>query len=110
MNVCIYTIYIYKKQSAGGRNSAGALSILSTFQGVFQGVSVTVHETSGVENPDAILDPGFEKTLCALLRGSKGDVVIYCLQATEMRMCSSLINSKSTQAWGLTGGLFTLIP
>ena len=70
-----------------------APSILSTFQGVFQGVSVKVHETSGLENPDAEGDTEFKKDMRSLLRGGKIDLVIYCLKATETRMRDSLINS-----------------
>ena len=70
-----------------------APSILSTFQGVFQGVPVTVHETSGLENPDAEGDTEFNEDMCSLLRGGKVDVIIYCLKASETRMRDSLINS-----------------
>ena len=70
-----------------------APAILSTFQGMFQGVPVTVHETSGLENPDAEGDSEFKKDMRSLLRGGKVDVIIYCLKATETRMRDSLINS-----------------
>ena len=70
-----------------------APSILSTFQGVFQGVPVTVHETSGLENPDAEGDSDFEEDMRSLLCGGKVDVIIYCLKATETRMRDSLVNS-----------------
>ena len=70
-----------------------APSTLSTFQGVFQGVPVTVHETSGLENPDAEGDTEFKKNMRSLLREGKVDVIIYCLKATETRMRDSLINS-----------------
>ena len=70
-----------------------APSILSTFQGVFQGVPVSVHETSGLENPDAEGDMEFKKDMRSLLRGGNVDVIIYCLKATETRMRDSLVNS-----------------
>ena len=70
-----------------------APAILSTFQGMFQGVPVTVHETSGLENPDAEGDSEFEEDMRSLLCGGKVDVIIYCLKATETRMRDSLINS-----------------
>ena len=70
-----------------------APAILSTFQGVFQGVSVTVHETRGLENPSAEGDTEFSEDMRSLLRGGKLDVIIYCLKATETRMRDSLINS-----------------
>ena len=73
-----------------------APAILSTFQGVFQGVSVTVHETSGLENPDAEGDTEFKKKMHLLLRGGKIDLVIYCLKATETKMRDSLVNSLQT--------------
>ena len=68
-------------------------SILSTFQGVFKDVPVTVHETSGLENPDAEGDTEFSEDMRSLLRGGKLDVIIYCLKATETKMRNSLINS-----------------
>ena len=67
--------------------------ILTTFHGVFQGVLVTVHETSGLENPSAEGDMEFKEKLSALLRGGKLDVIIYCLKATETRIRNSLVNS-----------------
>ena len=70
-----------------------APAILSTFQGMFQGVPVTVHETSGLENPDAEGDTQFKKEMRSLLRGGNVDVIIYCLKATETRMRDSLVNS-----------------
>ena len=70
-----------------------APSILSTFQGIFQGVPVIVHETSGLENPDAEGDKEFKEELCALLCGGKLDVIIYCLKANETRIRNSLIHS-----------------
>ena len=45
--------------------------ILSTFQSMFQGVSVTVHETSGVENSDAEGDTEFNKDIRSFSRGAK---------------------------------------
>ena len=70
-----------------------APSILSTFQGVFQGVPVTVHETSGLENPDADGDTELNEDLRSLLRGGNVDVIIYCVKATETKMRNSLVNS-----------------
>ena len=70
-----------------------APSILSTFQGVFQGVPVTVHETSGLENPDADGDTELNEDLRSLLRRGNVDVIIYCVKATETKMRNSLVNS-----------------
>ena len=67
-----------------------APSILSTFHGMFQGVPVTVYETSGLENPDAENDAGCMNELRALLSGGEVDVIIYCFKATETRMRESL--------------------
>ena len=68
-------------------------SILSTFQGIFQGAPVTVHETSGLENPSAEGDTEFSEDMRSHLRGGKVDVIIYCLKATETKMRNSLVNS-----------------
>ena len=70
-----------------------APSILSIFHGVFQGVPVTVHETSGLENPDAEGNAGYMNELRALLSGGEVDVIIYCFKATETRMRDSLVRS-----------------
>ena len=70
-----------------------APSILSTFHGVFQGVPITVHETSGQENPDAEGNAGYMNELHALLSGGEVDVIIYCFKATETRMRDSLVRS-----------------
>ena len=70
-----------------------APSILSTFQGIFQGLPVTVHETSGLENPGAEGGTEFKEELCALLSGGKIDMIIYCLKGNETRIRHSLINS-----------------
>jgi len=70
-----------------------APSILSTFQGVFQGVPVTVHETSGLENPDAEGGTELNEDLRSLLRRGNVDVIIYCVKATETKMRNSLVNS-----------------
>ena len=56
-------------------------------------MSVTVHETSGLENPDAEGETEFSEGMRSLLRGGKVDVIIYCLKATETRMRDSLVNS-----------------
>ena len=70
-----------------------APSILSTFQGIFQGLPVTVHETSRLENPGAEGGTEFKEELCALLSGGKIDMIIYCLKGNETRIRHSLINS-----------------
>ena len=44
-------------------------AILSTFQSMFQGMPVTVHETSGLENPDFEGDSECKKKLRSLLSG-----------------------------------------
>ena len=78
-----------------------APSILSTFQGVFQGVLVTVYETSGVENPNAENDAGYMNELRALLSGGEVDVIIYCFKANETRMRDSL--SRTLKAYHSMG-------
>ena len=66
---------------------------VSTFQSVFQGVPVTVHETRGLENLDTERGTELEKYMRSLLREGKVDVVIYCLKAFYTGMHASLINS-----------------
>ena len=75
---------------------------LSTFHGVFQGVPVTVHETSGLENPDAENDAGYMNELRALLSGGEVDVIIYCFKATETRIHISFSHAlKAYHSMGL---------
>ena len=70
-----------------------SLSVLSTSQGVVQGVQVTVHETSGLENPDAEGNAEYKNEMRSLLSGGKVDVIVFCFKATETRMRDSLIRS-----------------
>ena len=74
------------KQIAQNDGSA----ILSTFQSVFQGVPVTVHEARELENPDFERNSECKEKLRSLLSGGCVDVIIYCFNATEVRMRDTL--------------------
>lgn len=65
---------------------------ISTHQGDFQGVPVTLHETSGMENT-AKGYAEYKRSMCSLLCGGELDVIIYCIKATETRMRESLSHS-----------------
>ena len=78
-----------------------APSILSTFHTEVQGVPVTVHETSGVENLDAERNADYRNEMCTLLKGGEVDVIIYCLALTETRLRDSI--PKSFQGYHSMG-------
>ena len=71
-----------------------ASSILSTFHGVVPcGVPVMVHETSGLENPDAEGDAEFKRKMQFLLSSGEVDIIIYCFKVYETRMRASLLHT-----------------
>lgn len=68
-------------------------STLSMFKGEFQGVPVTVYETSGLKNAGSAEGTENKNRMRSLLRERGVDVIIYCFKATETRMRESLIHS-----------------